>query len=136
MLESHRRYTTCQEECVDPMTTTHHLTMLKGGRQPWNAWKAEQPPDFVVDLQGACLTEGDYDSYDFRSADLRHAFFWRCSFIGATFRGADLSQALFFKCSFTQADLSGVKLSQTHFAHCSFRGTIFTETTRTDATFS
>jgi hypothetical protein len=75
------------------MANLQQLTILKGGVDHWNAWRAENPYT-QIDLSGIDFQEAELSQVNFSNANLRDTDFTGADLSFADLQGADLSDAI------------------------------------------
>ena len=98
---------------------TELLTLLEGGVEKWNLWRAAHPR-FRPYLSNANLSWTNKHIADLEGIDLSNADLEGADFEGRCLDNANLTGALLDRADFTDAGLSGADLTQAHLSRTNF----------------
>jgi uncharacterized protein YjbI with pentapeptide repeats len=88
------------------MTDIDHITLLRQGKEVWNAWRKANP-SIRPDLRGASLNAANLGGSLLRGADLASASLSRAKLSPAFLDSADLTGADLSGANFSGANLAG-----------------------------
>ncbi len=95
------------------MPDKQHLSLIKQGKNTWNAWRKDNP-GVIPQLRSAELTDFNLSGYDLHDAYLRKAHLKGACLENCKLREANLSGAHLEGALLRKADMSGVNLRASH----------------------